>query len=378
MKVKIVYRNYKNLHTIHSSIVRNPPADVKYITPEIKTFLKKFYPWYCKIRGSKIFAIFFGLFKDFLFSVRSNQKEVDLYHYVQYVPKNLKICKPYVVDFEHVIGLTDFQENEKFFQRKVLPFLENSKCKKIIALSEAAKNTLIDKIGDKDKIVKSKIEVVYPALPLIVNCKKEKNKKMKFLFVGNHVYRKGLHEVLEAFKNIPENLAELTVISEVPNELIEKYTKDNIKYLSPKFSHEEILREYFCKSDVFVMPTHRDTFGMVFLDALSTGTPVISTKQFAIPELIEEGKTGFLIDINKQYLIDKPFYTNEVEKEFKHYDENLIEELRRKILYCIEHPDLIKKMGQNAKKLFEENGKFSIQKRNKILKRIYEEALEIH
>jgi len=381
MKIKFVYRNYKKLHTIHSSMVENPPEGVSYIVPKEKKYLKKMYPVYARLKGSRVFSRFLGTIKDKLFMDGSPTESVDLLHYINFVPKEKKGDIPYIVDFEHVIGFTDFMQNPEFFEKNVVSFLKDEECKKIIPLSNAAKKTLKNKMGAEYSEIKSKVRVVYPSLPLYEgeDFEREEGQKRTFLFVGNHVYRKGLHELLEAFSRIPKEDAVLKVVSVVPPELKEAYQQENIQFFLPQYTHEEILRDFFSKADAFVMPTHRDTFGMVFLDAMSCGTPVIATNQFAIPELVEDGKTGFLVETKKQYLWDdNPVFDSRMEKEMMIPEEGLIDALYEKIVYCIKNPEELEGMRKNAKKLFiGPNGKFSIERRNRLLKEIYEEALEI-
>jgi glycosyltransferase involved in cell wall biosynthesis len=381
MKVKFIYRNYKKLHTIHSSIVKNPPSGVEFVVPEEKKFLKKLYPVYRRLKGSRLFSKLIENVKDKFFVDRGTKEGVALLYFINFVPKEIIINVPYVIDFEHVISLTDFMENPEFFEKNVVPFLKDEECKKVIPLSNAAKKTLEKKLRSDYSAIKNKVRVVYPSLPLYKgeDFKREEDQKMSFLFVGNHVYRKGLHELLEAFSRVPTEDAILKIVSVVPPELKENYQQKNIEFFLPQYTHEEILRDFFSKADAFVMPTHRDTFGMVFLDAMSCGTPVIATNQFAIPELVEDGETGFLVETKKQYLWDdNPVFDLKMEKEMMVPEEELIDRLYEKINYCIKNPEELREMRKNTKKLFVgPNGKFSIERRNRLLKQIYEEALEI-
>jgi glycosyltransferase involved in cell wall biosynthesis len=54
----------------------------------------------------------------------------------------------------------------------------------------------------------------------------------------------------------------------------------------------------FRESDIFVFPTYynRETFGLVNLEAMQCGIPVISTSEGAIPEVVQDGVNGFIID----------------------------------------------------------------------------------
>jgi glycosyltransferase involved in cell wall biosynthesis len=54
--------------------------------------------------------------------------------------------------------------------------------------------------------------------------------------------------------------------------------------------------ELMDEADYFVLPTFHDTFGYVALEALAGGTPVIASRTCALPEVVEHGKSGYLID----------------------------------------------------------------------------------
>jgi glycosyltransferase involved in cell wall biosynthesis len=51
-------------------------------------------------------------------------------------------------------------------------------------------------------------------------------------------------------------------------------------------------------SDFLVFPTLHDTFGFVSLEAMATGTPVVASATCALPEIVEHGVSGFLLDLD--------------------------------------------------------------------------------
>jgi len=51
----------------------------------------------------------------------------------------------------------------------------------------------------------------------------------------------------------------------------------------------------FARADVFVFPSYREAFGLVAVEALSAGLPVVATTVGALPEMVEEGENGFLV-----------------------------------------------------------------------------------
>jgi len=58
---------------------------------------------------------------------------------------------------------------------------------------------------------------------------------------------------------------------------------------------QETLHRYYAAADVVVMPSHYESFGMVALEAMACGTPVIATDVGGLSQLIREGETGFLV-----------------------------------------------------------------------------------
>jgi glycosyltransferase involved in cell wall biosynthesis len=48
-------------------------------------------------------------------------------------------------------------------------------------------------------------------------------------------------------------------------------------------------------ADVFCMPTTGEAFGMVFQEAAAAGVPAIGTRLNAVPEIVEDGRTGLLV-----------------------------------------------------------------------------------
>jgi glycosyltransferase involved in cell wall biosynthesis len=64
----------------------------------------------------------------------------------------------------------------------------------------------------------------------------------------------------------------------------------------PSLSHDEVLQEIRCH-DVMVFPSLFEGFGLVVLEAMSCGVPVIATAQSGAPDFLEDGKDGFLVPI---------------------------------------------------------------------------------
>jgi glycosyltransferase involved in cell wall biosynthesis len=110
-----------------------------------------------------------------------------------------------------------------------------------------------------------------------------------------------------------------------------------------------------------IYPGYSDTFGFGFLEAMSFGIPVVTVDGFARKELVENKRTGFVIEKN--------FELNE--KSIQEINEEIIKKIEEKTSMLIENKMLIKKMSQNCLEEIK-NGKFSIKEKNKLMKRVYE------
>lgn len=125
------------------------------------------------------------------------------------------------------------------------------------------------------------------------------NKKCgnKILFVGRDFYRKGGDLVVEAFikaKKIKKDL-ELYIISNDIN-----ISHDGIFCVNEVPTSKLI--DYYNLCDVFCMPSRFEAFGIVFAEALHYGLPCIAANRFSMCEMIEDGKSGILIN---EYNVDE-------------------------------------------------------------------------
>jgi glycosyltransferase involved in cell wall biosynthesis len=73
------------------------------------------------------------------------------------------------------------------------------------------------------------------------------------------------------------------------------------------FQHDDVLPRYYAASDVFVFPTLGDPFGMVVLEAMACGLPVIATTASGeIGERVVDGVNGFLVPpASSDQLVDR-------------------------------------------------------------------------
>lgn len=115
----------------------------------------------------------------------------------------------------------------------------------------------------------------------------------KILFVGRDFSRKGGYIVVDAFKRLRERRpdVELYVAGPAVNpvqEVIEGY-----HYVGD--CDYEKTAYLFNLCDIFVMPSYFEAYGLVFIEALSFGLPVIARDDYEMKYIVEEGKSGLLL-----------------------------------------------------------------------------------
>jgi len=132
------------------------------------------------------------------------------------------------------------------------------------------------------------------AIPLVT----KKYEKVLFVFVGGG---KEEHSMLEFCQK----------------EKLEKYVKFT------GYLYDDAVRQIVQSSDILTLPSYREGFPLVILEAMATGLPIIATPVGAIPEFIKNGENGFLV---------KPM-------------DHVV--LAEKISLLVENGELRKKMGDN-------------------------------
>lgn len=126
--------------------------------------------------------------------------------------------------------------------------------------------------------------------------------KPNILFIGLSFERKGGKNVIEAFELVKKNIPKLQLkIITLPK--FHKYpVPDGISYLDiiDKTSNKgyEKIQSLYSWASVFIMPSLYEPFGIVFLEAMAHRLPCIGTNVCAVPEIIDDGVTGFLVPVD--------------------------------------------------------------------------------
>ena len=120
---------------------------------------------------------------------------------------------------------------------------------------------------------------------------------LKLGFIGNGFIRKGGDLLLKVHQEQFADLAHLTLVTHDPPKGLTGLRNVDIRTEVPWF---ELMTSVLPGFDLFVFPTRFDYSPYAVIEAMSAGVPVISTRVGAIPEMIEDGVGGFLIEANRE------------------------------------------------------------------------------
>lgn len=178
-----------------------------------------------------------------------------------------------------------------------------SSCDKIVTVSSKLKNVVSEEeFYEKIEVIHNGVEI--PNLPSI----EEKDKEyIEVLSAGNLLKTKGIDLNIRALKTLMEKHENLiyTVIGDGVERanleaLCEELNiKEKVNFLG-RLSHSDTM-EHMRKCDIFSMPSYREGFGVVYIEAMSFGKPIIGVKGEGINDIIEDGFNGMLADPKDVY-----------------------------------------------------------------------------
>lgn len=119
------------------------------------------------------------------------------------------------------------------------------------------------------------------------------------LAVGQFIPRKGFDILLKAVSNLPEEVGVYFVGGEPTEEYLllqNENQLNNVHFVG--YKSKNILNEYYYASDIFVLPTREDIWGLVIEEAMAHGLPIISTSRCAAAlELVKNDVNGYVVPV---------------------------------------------------------------------------------
>lgn len=230
-----------------------------------------------------------------------------------------------------VHSLYGYDTNDNFWLRKLFKGIKHrirlSLADIIITNSQYSRHEIVS-LGIKSSLV----HVIPPGIDRekLKFISQTDNDKPQILCVANYLPGKGLIYLIKAYSQINSRNFTLHLIgnpSKASNychrlkKMVVKYNlTENVFFHNG--SDKETLQKLYSHAKIFVLPTLKETFGIVLIEAMHYSLPIITTKVGAIPELITDGENGLLCPPRNS--------------------EALAEALSK----LIENPDLRKKMGE--------------------------------
>jgi glycosyltransferase involved in cell wall biosynthesis len=222
------------------------------------------------------------------------------------------------------------EESKRFLYRRMF-----ARANGFVAWSTWTKQSFVDDYGCREQDV----AVIPPGIDLEQFSIGDRNHELpRILFVGGDFVRKGGDLLLDVFRRRLRGKAELILVTSAelapePGVTVHRNLKPN----------SETLRDLYRTSDIFVLPTRADCYSLVCMEALAAGLPIVATRVGGIPDIVREGETGHLVDVDDAEALGDAL-------------ESLVREpeRRRKIgLECREHALSRFDARENARRLFE-------------------------
>ncbi len=173
------------------------------------------------------------------------------------------------------------------------------------------------------------------------------------LFVGRLSRDKGIVELLQAYQNLIVNHINTYLILLGPTEFEIDALLDELpervkkKLIMPGFSKEP--ERFMAISDMLILPSYREGFGTVVIEAAAMGIPTVGTDIYGLSDAVVAGKTGLLVPVKN------------------------IDKLTEAIEYLLKDTELRYNMGNNARRRVEKY--FSDKLLNELMMKEYVRAL---
>jgi len=226
----------------------------------------------------------------------------------------------------------------------------------VIAVSQAMRDDIISHYN----VDPARVVVIHNGIDLAAYRRVEDRKALDargirqpyVLFVGRVSRQKGITYLLEAAESFPEGVTLVLCASspdtpELQEEVVQKVSRmRNVVWIDRMLPKSELVQLY-SHASVFVCPSVYEPFGIINLEAMACETAVVATAVGGIPEVVEDGITGILVEPGNPV------------------------DLARAVTGILESPDVARRMGEAGRARVEE--RFSWQAIAKQTKRLYEE-----
>lgn len=199
--------------------------------------------------------------------------------------------------------------------------------------SQFVRRTFLDEGVPADKLIVN----AYGCDLSVFRPGRKQDKVFRVIHCGQISLRKGAHILVQAFLELDLPNSELWMIGAPTSEMKDVLGKVNDSRISVKGPFPQAsLPEHYAQGSVFCLATFEEGLAMVIPQALSCGLPVIATWNSGGADVVEDGKTGFLVDAGN------------------------VEALKAKLQHLYENEAVRSDMANHARDLRETTGKLSL------------------
>lgn len=168
---------------------------------------------------------------------------------------------------------------------------------RVIVIDKTSYNALVN-VGFNNVILLPN-PVASAVLDVVASNSSIKREKGVILFVGHVVKTKGIFELIEACKQIPNIKLRIVGYVEAEMRLEIEEASNNAKWVEVvgEEPYDEVIKEML-RCDIFVLPTYTEGFPNVILESMACGCAIIASSVGAIPEMLEDEngkKCGILV-----------------------------------------------------------------------------------
>ncbi len=203
---------------------------------------------------------------------------------------------PLIITFHNYVLDSGMKVFSSFLQR--IHYSTDLKYFTLKALEHASIVTSVSKytasLVKKDLDFDGDIKVIYNGIDTKSFAPKTKKteKKIKILFSGNLTRRKGAHLITSIANRLDKNIViQYTKGLRTKASLPDAPNLENIGSVP-----YHLIPEVYKQADILLFPTFREGFGLAAAEAMACGLPVVATNCSSLPELIIDGKGGYLCE----------------------------------------------------------------------------------
>lgn len=178
------------------------------------------------------------------------------------------------------------------------------------------------------------------------------DKSFIFLFLGRLNRDKGIFDLIKSFEIVHSQFPEAALLIVGPDEEnIVSFIKDHNLYEKNIFTHPltSYPENFMSMADVLCMPSYREGFGTVVIEAAACGTPSIGSDIYGLSDAILDGKSGYLFEVRN------------------------ISQLAEKMIYCIKNPEELRQISEYGLRRVREE--FSDELSSKLLVSYYQSII---